>query len=320
MLIMIIVFTMTMFTLNAQMHKQESNLTIYSEEGDKFFLFLNGECQNNIAQNNLRIEDLELPTYTIKIAFTDKRLEQLTNKQIQMQDVEGRFMEVTYRIKKDKKTGIPKLKLYAMEPAQNGYVAPADCFVIHKHHHNNSTSTTETTVTQTTTNNNADMNINMGMGGVNLNMSVSDPNAQSTTTTTTTTTTSSNNHHHYTDGGNRKEDNDGEIPTTTHHKGCSGRHPMDASDFSNAFNTIKSESFNDTKLTIAKQIAESNCLSTNQIIQICKDFNFEDSKLDFAKFAFKYCTDKKNYYLLNSIFNFSDNKKELSEFVQQNKD
>ena len=119
MLLMIIVFTMTMFTLNAQMHKQEGNLTIYSEEGDKFFLFLNGECQNNIAQKNLRIEDLELPTYTIKIAFTDKRLEQLTNKQIQMQDVEGRFMEVTYRIKKDKKTGIPKLKLYAMEPAQN---------------------------------------------------------------------------------------------------------------------------------------------------------------------------------------------------------
>ena len=50
------------------------HLTIFSEDGDKFFLILNGEAQNDIPQTNLRIEDLNQPYYNAKIQFEDKSL------------------------------------------------------------------------------------------------------------------------------------------------------------------------------------------------------------------------------------------------------
>ena len=55
--------------LSAQ--QQIGHLTIFSEDGDKFFVMLNGEKQNTMAQSNLRIEDLPQPYYSAKIIFED---------------------------------------------------------------------------------------------------------------------------------------------------------------------------------------------------------------------------------------------------------
>jgi len=49
-----------------------ANLTIFSDSGDKFFLYLNGEKQNNVAQTNLRVEDLPQAYYSAKIVFDDE--------------------------------------------------------------------------------------------------------------------------------------------------------------------------------------------------------------------------------------------------------
>jgi hypothetical protein len=92
---------------------------------------------------------------------------------------------------------------------------------------------------------------------------------------------------------------------------------MSSTDFSDAKKTIVESSFDDTKLNTAKSIASANCLSADQIVQICNLFSFEESKLDFAKFAYEYCTDSKNYFKVNNVFSFSSSKDELSEFVQK---
>ena len=60
---------------------------------------------------------------------------------------------------------------------------------------------------------------------------------------------------------------------------------MSPNDFVNAKKTIESQSFEDSKLTIAKQIAMSNCLTSSQVKEIIELFNFEISRLDFAKTA-----------------------------------
>jgi len=54
------------------------HLTIFSEDGDKFKLILNGELQNDIPQTNLRIEDLSQPYYNAKIQFEDKTLQDIS--------------------------------------------------------------------------------------------------------------------------------------------------------------------------------------------------------------------------------------------------
>jgi hypothetical protein len=100
---------------------------------------------------------------------------------------------------------------------------------------------------------------------------------------------------------------------TTTNIGCS---EMMAGDFTSALATIKKQAFDDTRLTTAKQIAGSNCLNTNQISSICKEFAFEESKLEFAKFAYDHCSEKKNYFKVNNVFSFSSSTDELNTYIQ----
>src|SRR5689334_2230913 len=58
------------------------HLTIFSEDGDKFFLILNGEKQNKEAQSNLRIEDLPQPYYSAKITFADPSIPEIVKKNL----------------------------------------------------------------------------------------------------------------------------------------------------------------------------------------------------------------------------------------------
>jgi hypothetical protein len=91
---------------------------------------------------------------------------------------------------------------------------------------------------------------------------------------------------------------------------------MASDNFSAALATIKKQSFEDTRLKTAKQVITANCLNVDQIIQIATTFNFEDNKLDFAKYAYDFCSEPRNYFKLNGIFSFSSNVDDLSDYVQ----
>ena len=91
---------------------------------------------------------------------------------------------------------------------------------------------------------------------------------------------------------------------------------MPPQDFEEAYQLIKKESFDSSRLTLAKQVVTSNPMNTNQILDICKLFDFESNKLEFAKFAYLRCTDKNKYYLLNEAFSFDSSKRELDEYIQ----
>ncbi len=92
--------------------------------------------------------------------------------------------------------------------------------------------------------------------------------------------------------------------------------PMSEQDFASAKQSINSKSFEDSKLTIAKQITSSNCLLCSQIKEIMGLFSFEDSRLEFAKFAYDYVYDLNNYYKLNDAFTFESSIEELDEYVR----
>jgi len=91
---------------------------------------------------------------------------------------------------------------------------------------------------------------------------------------------------------------------------------MPQMDFNRAISVIQGESFEDSKFGTAKQVTSNNYLCVVQIIQICKLFSFEQTKLDYAKFAYRYCVDPNNYYLLNEVFSYSASKDELRRFIE----
>jgi len=304
------------FFSNAQINMNYGNLVVFSEDGDKFFLIINGEKQNEVAQTNIRIEELNQPYYSARVIFEDKALMPITKNNLMIQDAEGVFVDVTYKIKKDKNNKV-KLNYYSQTAVQPDFIPPSGMYVRHfgqaeqtqSTPNTSGTKTTTVTKTTTTSTNNDNIGASINMPGMNMNISISDPFNDEHTTVTQTTTTSHQSSSTHSSGSAPK-------PKAEQFTGNCKGYPMSSGDFSAAKNTIDESSFDDTKLSTAQSIASSNCLSTDQVIEICKLFSFEENKLAFAKFAFKSTTDPKNYFKVNNVFNFSASKEALNRFVQ----
>ncbi len=91
---------------------------------------------------------------------------------------------------------------------------------------------------------------------------------------------------------------------------------MDEADFSEAVKQIQKESFDSSRLSTAKQIVSSNRLCSRQIVEICQKFSFESNRLEFAKYAYPYCSDQNKYYMVNEAFSYESSKRELDAFIK----
>ncbi len=90
---------------------------------------------------------------------------------------------------------------------------------------------------------------------------------------------------------------------------------MSQNDFQRLKTTIDSKSFEDSKLTISKQVLNNNCLLTSQVKDIMLLFSFEATRLDFAKYAYGYTYDLGNYYLVNDAFTFESSIDDLNNYI-----
>jgi hypothetical protein len=185
-------------------------------------------------------------------------------------------------------------------------------------------TTTTTTTTTTKPANTQSVNVGMNIGGVNMGMNVNiqdsedvHTTSETTVTKTTTTTTSSST------GTPKPAPKPAPKPTpaptpapapvvTT--AGCAIA--MSQSSFESAKGSISKQGFDEDKLKVAKQATKANCLNCEQIKQVMELFGFEESKLEYAKFAYDYCVDKGNYFTLNDSFSFSSSVDELNEFLE----
>lgn len=286
-----------------------SNLTIFSEDGHRFFLILNGVRQNEVAQTNVRIEELPQPYYNCKIIFENKALNEISKNALMLVDAEGIHQDVTYKIKADKK-GKQIMRFHSFIPAQQNMIRPSNCAVYRFGNPNQiifGPGRVETTTT-ITERNSGGVGVNMNVGGVGVNVQVDDPMLDTRTTTTTTRTTTTT-----TTRQNQSPYYEEPIGASL---GCMDAYPMSPRDFESAKATLQQESFDETRLEMAKQIASSNCLNTNQIVSICNLITFEASKLDFAKFAYDHCVDPRNYFKVSNAFTFSSSKQELNRYIQ----
>jgi hypothetical protein len=274
---------------------QGASVTIFSEDGDKFILYLNAVQQNKLPQANLRIDGLTQPYYKARIVFEDKAKANI-EKNIPVNDgATNAPADAVYKIKN--KDGEMKLRYYSSQPVQPNYTPTPDVYVVHYGQPDQGT-VTQTTVTSTTNQNNGSVTFSTGFGGDNPN---GNGGAGITQITTTTTTTS------YSNSGNNA--NNQQTPPA----GC--QYPMDWGSFKSAKATVASASFEETKLSTAKSILAANCFNTDQVVQVCQLFGFEQSKLDFAKFAYSKTTDPGNYFKVGNVFSFDASKTDLNNFI-----
>lgn len=292
-----------------------SNLTVFSDDGAKFYLILNGEKYNQTPETNVRIEELPNPYYDCKIVFEDKNIPVISKNELELVDMDGHPSDITYRIKKDGR-GKYSLKYYSSLEIMPSRPRPANCAVYQFGHPNellvgSDGHVYETVTVQQTTTTGGTMGVNMNVGGMGVGINMTVPADEMTMTTTTTTTTSSSGV-----GTNisprPRPGQGGQVDN--YDTGC--RNAMGPRDFEDARKTISAISFDDTKLSTAGQIIQSNCLNTGQIITLIKVFSFEQNKLEFAKMAYDSCVDKNNYYKVVSAFTFDASKNELNDYLQ----
>lgn len=315
---------------------QTNNAILFTENGEPFQVVLNGILQNSKAETNVKMTQLVAPNYKCRILFSDTKLGYLD---FNMYFPNG-SEEVTWNIKRNNKGAFVTRWVSSVPLDQAPPTPPTQSVVIYTTTPAAPVTTTTTTVQHsqtTTTGGNTmqgdDVNINMGInvggeggsisihasgndlgGGIDMNVNGMNTSGSSTTTTTThsvTTTTTS-----------------GPTPTTptapaqvtmtTGYNGPTGCPvPMSPADFSAFKESISSKDFENTKLTIAKQALQNNCLTAQQVKETMGLFDFENTKLDFAKFAYAHTYDTGNYFKVNDAFEFESSVDELNRYIRR---
>lgn len=92
--------------------------------------------------------------------------------------------------------------------------------------------------------------------------------------------------------------------------------PMPDNTFGSFMETVRRESFDDSRMAIAKAGIDQNFFTSNQAKALLSVFSFEASKLEIAKYMYGKITDPKNYFVVYNVFTFSKSKEELAEYVR----
>ncbi len=267
---------------------QFTNLIFFSEQGERFTLVLNGIRQNDSPETNIMVADLPAPSYKVKIIFEDKNIPPIDKTLYFSQGT-----ETTYNIKKNNKGEYVIRFLNQVSLAEKLPPPPDRHVIVFSAEPPMPTGNQQTQVTSTT---------------INV------PGYSTTATTTVQTTTIS------TQGSVQTEDHSVKgkpiyvMPGYNGPVGCP--HPLTDLDFRKVKETISTKSLEDSKLTIAKQVTASNCLFASEVKEIMMLFMFETTRLDYAKYAYRYTYDIGNYYLLNDAFKFESSIEELNEYLQ----
>jgi hypothetical protein len=334
-----------------------NNLVVFSQDGDKFSLIVNGMRQNEKPETNVKVTGLNAPNYKVRVIFENAGLAPIDQNIYMMDGGENvTNKEITYVISNTKKgmklkgqsvaditpqgPAAPGQVIYVFNPSGNANpysttttttttgsttttgtgVSTGVVMTVPPTGEQTTTTvndgmggTTSTTTTTTTTGTTDNVNVGMNMGGVGvgININVNDGmggTATSSTTTTTTTSSSST-----TSTGTTTPVYSAPPPSNQ----CV--FPMSSSDFSAAKKSVEGQSFEEQKLKVAKQILNTNCMSTSQVKEIMALFSYEDTKVDWAEFAYGKTTDPNNYFQLNDGFTYSSSVDKLNAYIESHK-
>ena len=303
---------------------QSNNAILFTENGEKFQVILNGILQNQTPETNVKMIQLVADHYKCRIVFAEAKLGYV--------DFNMFFTEmgteVTWNIKQNNKGQYVTRYISAVPVAEAPSTAPSQTVVVYTTVApvmvaGTGTSTTTTTHTQSTTSNGGSDNVNIHMGmnmggeGGNININASGMGLNNDGGSTTTTTTNTHSSTTTTNTG-------GAIYTTqptnvVYVNGYNGKigcpMPMVPQDFSDFKESVRSKDFEQTKLTIAKQILQNNCLTASQVKEVLGLFDFENSKLEYAKYAYDHTYDLGNYYKVNDAFEFESSVSDLNKYI-----
>jgi hypothetical protein len=322
-------FTAALLCLSQVVAAQStSNLEVFSESGETFTLTVNGVRYNDAPAANVKATGLTGDFARVMIQFSDASLGNVSQN---IMLTPGTELRTVVRLGKKgyvlRPFGEPvaigaatAATPVAPAPAPEPVTAPRtervreiDATAVP------ATQTTITTTTTTTTQDDA-VKMDIGFGDVRMGIDVRVTDGGMGTATTVRTTETTTISTTVTDTPSRpapaersrtapaQADAPAPVPA------CG---PMAGADFADAKRSISSKSFEESKLTTARQVLRGHCMSTDQIKEVMGLFSFEETKVTFAKAAYERCSDKANFWKLNDAFTFESSIDELNEFIEK---
>ena len=324
-------------TLSA--HSQTRDLVLFSDDGTKFTLIVDGDVKNAAPAGRVIATGIRTETPLVIVRFEDASLPQIKKPLWLEADKEYTVMVTTN--KKGERvlrpTGEAALGTAAKaEPEKPMPTAfqedkPARSTTAVTQTDGSVTGGQMTTVTVVEeqvgggsgTTDGVNMNVGINGMGINMNVGVTERSGSGSTTPTRTTTTKP----HTSTSSNittaapvsepvkpaAKEPDVYRMPGYSGPVGCGW--PMNDTEFNDAKKSIESKGFEETKMTMAKQIGKDRCFTAAQVKGVLGIFGFEDSRLEFAKYAYERTYDIGNYYKVNDAFSFESSVEELNEYI-----
>ncbi len=306
-----------------------SQLTIFHQDGEKFWVIIDGVKQNTAPQYTIFLDSLKGDFVKVKIIFDNEKIKDI-NKTIPLKDENDKCVHSKYVIKKVKNEYV--MRLYSYEPI---IIESKNNELVNDVQLNNQQPQQELNVQQPQqVQQNLQLhqpaNQNQQQGGIGA--TIIDPTTGQPISVNVSFNVPVTDPQNINQPQQEFSQNQVQKPIQTQVQNIEKQpqfqqqpqqisptyyQPMSPEDFASAKASISSKSFEDSKLTLAKQIAASNHLTSKQVKEIMQLFSFEDSKLDFAKYAYKYVYDPNNYYIVNDAFKFSSSIDELNEFINK---
>ena len=166
---LLILPSLIFFNANAQ----NNDLVIFAEEATPFYLVMNGIKQNEKAETNVKITDIQTTNNSVKIIFENQSIPVLS-KTIYFDTINTQY---SYRIISTKKKGY-KLRGFDRTPKANVPQNNNATTIIYRtvNAPPSKTVVKETVTTTTSTDNidNANVNVNMGESNINMNVNMND--------------------------------------------------------------------------------------------------------------------------------------------------
>jgi nuclear transport factor 2 (NTF2) superfamily protein len=120
-------------------------------------------------------------------------------------------------------------------------------------------------------------------------------------------------------GGYNEDDDDWGVDNNDQYYDNYSKRAMDKPTFDQLKRSIANESFENTRMSVAKQYIAVNYFNSAQVKQLVELFSFENNKLEIAKYAYDYTVDKGNYFMVNDAFSFSTSKESLMDYIKNRK-
>lgn len=277
------ILIVTLFTSIMCLAQNENNIIFRSENGERFWVHIGQYEINSTAENNMRITQIFDRSVVIRIIFENINYQDIT-KTITF-DKEN--IEKFFTIKRTRQ-GRMVAKLFSESTI--GCVHYKKTF----HPYPLSPSQTNESENQNQSNQQNNSNSNINNNNINININIGNENTNT---------------------------NQPDTPQPDHYilEGYSGEMgcpwPMSPRNFSDVKSSITSKTFDSSKIQLAKQIIDGNCFLAYQVKELVQLMDFENSRLEIAKYAYSRTFNQGQYFKVNDAFSFESSIDDLVKYI-----